>query len=321
MKLIGKNVLITGGAGFIGSHLVDRVIRENPGNVVVVDNFFLGNEANLEQARAAFSDLKVYRLDASDYASMRSVVEENKIEVAFNLAVIPLPTSLKYPAWTIRTNSEIALAFCELARTGAIQTLVHCSSSEAYGTAIYVPMDEKHPMNAITPYAAGKAAQDSTVQSYIRTFDIEAAIVRPFNNFGPRQNVGSYAGIIPIVVRKVLNGEPIEIYGDGEQTRDFIFVRTTADAFIRVYEAENARGHEINIATGYEISVNELVRRLLNVMRVPNYPVVHTDARPGDVRRHCGDVSLAKKLIGYEPSPLSDEQLDETVAWYMRMAQ
>jgi UDP-glucose 4-epimerase len=318
MQLSGKNVLITGGAGFIGSHLVDRVIQENPANVVVVDNFFLGNEENLENARNSYNELKVYRLDASDFASMRTVVEDHHVDVVFNLAVIPLPTSLKYPAWTIRTISEIALSFCELARTGDIHTLVHCSSSEAYGTAIYVPMDEKHPMNAITPYAAGKAAQDSSVQSYIRTFDIDAVIVRPFNNFGPRQNVGSYAGIIPVIVRKVLSGEPVEIYGDGEQTRDFMFVRDTADAFVRIYEQDITRGYEINIATGHEVSVNELVRRLLNVMRVPNYPVIHTDSRPGDVRRHCGDISLAEKLIGYKPSLLTDEQLDETVAWYMR---
>lgn len=317
MMLRGKNVMITGGAGFIGSHLVDRVIRENPAKIVVVDNFFLGSEENLQPAKKAFPDLKINRLDASDFGAMHTVVTDENIEIVFNLAVIPLPTSLKYPAWTMKINTDIAITFCELARIGVIETLIHCSSSEAYGTAAYIPMDEKHPKNAITPYAASKAAEDAILQSYIRTFGINAVVVRPFNNFGPRQNLGSYAGIIPIVVRKVIAGEPIEIFGDGEQTRDYIFVRNTADAFIKICDAENTRGHEINIATGNEISINELVNRLINIMHVPNYPIVHTSPRPGDVRRHCADVNLAHDLIGYNASPIKDEQLEETVAWYL----
>lgn len=317
MLLRGKNIMVTGGAGFIGSHLVDRIIRENPNKVVVVDNFFLGTEGNLQAAENVFSNLKIYRLDASDFNAMHTVVTEENIEVVFNLAVIPLPTSLKFPAWTMRVNTEIATTFCELARMGAIRKLIHCSSSESYGTAQYVPMDEKHPKKPATPYAASKDAQDTLVGSYIRTFEIDAVVVRPFNNFGPRQNLGSYAGIIPVVVRKVISGEPIEIYGDGEQTRDFIFVRNTADAIVKISESENTRGHEINIATGNEISVNELVTRLIQIMHVPNYPIIHVDPRPGDVRRHCGDVTLAHELIGYKASPILDEQLDETVAWYI----
>jgi UDP-glucose 4-epimerase len=318
MKLTGKNVLITGGAGFIGSHLVDRMIGENPAKLLIVDNFFLGQEDNLTDAREANPGLKVFRLDASDLDSMRNLVEAEKVEVVFNLAVIPLPTSLEYPVWTIHTNIGIATTFCELARWGSIQTLVHVSSSEAYGSALYIPMDEKHPMLPTTPYAASKTAEDQIVLSYHRTFNIDTVIVRPFNNFGPRQNMGSYAGIIPIIVRRVVKGLPVEIYGDGDQTRDYIFVRDTVNGFVRAYEEESTRGLEMNIATGHEITINDLVNRLLCIMRVPNYPVVHTDGRPGDVRRHCGDVSLASRLIGFESRPITDEQLEETVSWYLR---
>lgn len=318
MRLKGKSILVTGGAGFIGSHLVDRITREEPGSVVVVDNFFLGREENLADAREAFPELSVYRLDAADLAAMRQLVESERTEVVFDLAAIPLPTSLSYPVWTIKGNISIATVFCELARWGCIETLVHCSSSEAYGTAQYVPMNEDHPLLARSPYAASKVAADQVVLSYHRTYGVDAAIVRPFNTFGPRQNPGTYAGIIPIVVQRVKDGQAIEIFGDGEQTRDFIFVRDTADSFVRVYAQEATRGKVINVATGHETSVNDLVAMILRVMGVPGHPVVHTAPRPGDVRRHCGDIRLARELIGFEPPGITDERLKETVDWYLR---
>ena len=199
-----------------------------------MDNFFLGKEENLDEAAVSRPDLEIFRLDASDLAAMRDLVEKQKIEVVFNLAVIPLPTSLDYPVWTVNTNIGIALTFCELARTHNIETLIHCSSSEAYGSAESIPMNEDHPVNPQTPYAASKLAGDELVLSYVRTFNIDASVVRPFNNYGPRQNPGRYAGIIPIVVKKLKTNQPIEIFGDGEQTRDYIFVKRNRR---RIYES------------------------------------------------------------------------------------
>jgi UDP-glucose 4-epimerase len=317
LSLSGKSVLVSGGAGFIGSHLVDRLIEEEPARITVVDNFFLGREQNLDSARIKRPDLDVKRLDAADLAAMQDVATERKIDVVFDLAVVPLPTSLTYPVWTIQTNVGIATTFCELARRGLIDTLIHCSSSEAYGTARSVPMDEDHPHDAITPYAASKSAADSVITSYVKTFGIEASIVRPFNNFGPRQNPGTYAGIIPIVVRRVKQGLPIEIHGDGEQTRDFIFARETAEMIVRTFANDSTRGKVVNVATGIETSVNQLVASLLEVMDAPGHEVVHTEERPGDVRRHCADVSRARDLLSYEPQPISSDQLRETVDYYL----
>jgi len=318
VKLTNKIIMVTGGAGFIGSHLVDRIIQENPKKIIIVDNFFLGKEENLIDAKRAFPDIRICRMDASDLGSMRELVDLEKVEVVFNLAVIPLPTSLQFPGWTVNTNVEISTTFCELARWGNIQSLIHCSSSEAYGTARYVPMDEKHPLEASTPYAASKAAADLVVLSYSLTFGIDTVIVRPFNNFGPRQNDGTYAGIIPIVVRRVKNQQPIEIFGDGEQTRDYIFVKKTADAFVRIFQEPATRGKVVNVATGHEITINSLVSRLLNTLKVPDYPVLHCETRPGDVRRHCGDVSLASALTSFKASAISDDEIEETVQWYLR---
>lgn len=316
MSLRNRAVLVTGGAGFIGSHLIDRLIVEQPSKLVVVDNFFLGNENNLVDARVAFPDLQVLRLDASNLAAMQDVVTDNKIETVFDLAVVPLPTSLTYPHWTMVTNMGITATFCEIARRGLIERLVHMSSSEVYGSGRYVPMDEGHPDDAITPYAASKAAEDHIIRSYVQTFGIDATVVRPFNNYGPRQNPGSYAGIIPIVIQRVAQGLPIEIHGDGEQTRDFTFVRDTADLTVAIHETSEARGQEINVATGVGTSINTLVTRLLDILGAPDHPVVHTPERPGDVRRHEADSSKLVSLVGRQPSVLSAEALEETVDWY-----
>ena len=319
MTLRNRSVLVTGGAGFIGSHLVDRLIAESPKRVVVVDNFFLGNESNLADARAAFPDLQVLRLDASNLAAMQDVVVSNEIETVFDLAVVPLPTSLDYPHWTMLTNIGITATFCEIARRGLIERLIHMSSSEAYGSGRYVPMDEDHPDDAITPYAAAKAAEDHIIRSYVQTFGIDATVVRPFNNYGPRQNPGSYAGILPILVQRVQSGMPIEIHGDGEQSRDFTFVRDTADLTVAIHETPAARGLEINVATGVGTSINHLVERVLEIMGKPNPPIIHTEERPGDVRRHQADASRLVSLVGRQPSVLDDNALTETVEWYQKV--
>jgi UDP-glucose 4-epimerase len=318
VSLRDRSVLVTGGAGFIGSHLVDRLITESPRKIVVVDNFFLGSESNLSDARVAYPDLDVLRLDASDLASMQDVVVAHQIETVFDLAVVPLPTSLDYPHWTMLTNIGITATFCEIARRGLVERLVHMSSSEAYGSGRYMPMDEAHPDDAITPYAASKAAEDHIIRSYVQTFGIDATVVRPFNNYGPRQNPGSYAGIIPIIVKRVDRGLPIEIHGDGEQTRDFTFVRDTADLTVTIHETAAARGEEINVATGVGTSINHLVARILEIMGVPDHPVIHTPERPGDVRRHQADASKLIGLVGRKPAVLGEDALAETVAWYRK---
>ena len=318
-ELRDKSILVTGGAGFIGSHLVDRIISENPSNLVVVDNFFLGKEENLHSALARRADLQVIRLDASNFEAMQDLVAKFSTDIVFDLATIPLPTSLLYPSWTIATNIGITSAFCELSRLGLIDRLLHLSSSEAYGSALYVPMDEAHPHQASTPYASSKSAEDLIIQSYIKTFDINATIVRPFNNFGPRQNPGSYAGIIPIVVGNVLNGRPIKIFGDGLQTRDFTYVSKTVDMIVKIFQESKSQGETYNVATGIETTVNQLVKLILEVMEAPNHPIQHLAPRPSDVRRHCADVAKTQALLGFSASPMSRQEIQETVDWYKQV--
>ena len=314
-----KSILVTGGAGFIGSHLVDRLIAENPRELVVVDNFFLGKEENLIAALEMKKDLRVIRLDAANFVAMQDVVTKFGTEVVFDLATIPLPTSLLYPSWTISTIVGVVNTFCELTRLGRIERLLHLSSSEAYGSASYVPMDEKHPHEASTPYASSKSAADLIIQSYVKTFGINATIARPFNNFGPRQNPGSYAGIIPIVVQNVMSGIPIEIFGDGLQTRDFTYVLQTVDLVTRLFQEPKSQGETFNVATGFETSINDLVRMILNVMGAPNHPVIHVPPRMEDVRRHCADVTKTKALLGLSADAISLDEISETIDWYRKI--
>lgn len=316
MSVRSKSILVTGGAGFIGSHLVDRLIKDEPRRITVVDNFFLGSQENLSEALHARPDIDVIRLDASDLAAMQDVVTSHEIDTVFDLAVIPLPTSLTYPAWTVQTNVGIATTFCEIARRGLIERLVHVSSSEAYGSARYIPMNEEHPHDAITPYAASKSAADHIIESYVQTFGIDATVIRPFNNIGPRQNPGSYAGIVPIIVKRVLAGQPIEIFGDGEQTRDFIFVKDSADLIAQVHDSAECRGKVLNVATGAETSINELLARILKIMGHEDHQVIHRAERPGDVRRHLADVSKLEAALGHQSPRLTDDALAQTIEWY-----
>ncbi len=312
-------MLVTGGAGFIGSHLVDELVNEGAGNIVVVDNFFLGNEHNLDNAKASFPELEVIRLDASNLSAMQDVVTSHDIQTVFDLATIPLPTSLTYPHFTMQTNIGITSTFCEIARRGLIERLVHMSSSEAYGSGRYVPMDEDHPHDALTPYAAAKSAEDHILRSFVSTFGIDATIIRPFNNYGPRQNPGSYAGIIPIIVQRVRTGLPIIIHGDGEQSRDFTYVRDTAKFAVAIHDSPECRGQEINVATGIGTSINTLVQSMLTIMGKPDYPIEYVKERPGDVRRHMADVTKLKALIGQQPEVLNVDSLAETIEFYERV--
>lgn len=315
--LKGKRVLVTGGAGFIGSHLVDRLVKENPNRIVVIDNLFLGNDTNLNETKKSFPNLTIYHHNLADYENTKSIFEKEQIDVVFNLAVIPLPTSLQKPVFTFEENANTVLVVSELLRKKFYKSLIHFSSSEVYGSAEYTPMDENHPLNPCTPYAASKAAGDHLVLSYVKTFGVDATVVRPFNNFGPRQNRGKYAGIIPIVIQRALQGRPITINGDGCQTRDYIFVKDVADAAVNIFKEEKTRGKILNIASGKEISVNDLVKKILNILKL-DAKIEHQAVRPGDVQRHFADISLAKKIIHFHPSTGLAEGLAETVEWYKK---
>lgn len=316
MNLKNKSVVVTGGAGFIGSHLVEALAKKQPDNIIIIDNLFLGKEKNFENAKKLYPKLNFIKESVSDYGKMQEIFKNNKIDVVFNLAVIPLPASLEKPYWSSRENIDITLNICELARQDYFKKLIHYSSSEVYGTAKYVPMDEEHPKNPETPYAAAKLATDELALSYCRTFGIDVSVVRPFNNYGPRQNEKAYAGVIPITIKRILNNQSPIIFGDGKQTRDFIHVRDTALATIKLAELNNAKGKTLNIASGKETSIEYLISLIAKELDYKK-GIIHKKPRPGDVRRHLADIKLAKKVIGFKPTIDIKDGIKETVKWYV----
>jgi UDP-glucose 4-epimerase len=317
MSLKNKSILVSGGAGFIGSHLVDRIVNEEPDNLVVVDNFFLGDKSNLEDAQSNYPNLKIYNQDATDYEGVRSIMEKEAIEVVFNLAIVPLPVSLEKPKWAYEHNVAITLTYCELLRNDFFDTLINYSSSEAYGTCLYAPMDEDHPLNPMTPYAASKASADHLLLSYYRTFGLDVAIIRPFNNFGPRQNDKGYAAVIPITIKRILSGEAPVIYWDGEQSRDFIYVTNTADGAIEIYNHKNTRGRVLNIASGKDTTINTVVKMIAKLLDCDK-PIIYLEKRPGDVRRHIANTFLARDLINFKSKINFEEGIKLTIEWYKK---
>jgi UDP-glucose 4-epimerase len=288
-----------------------------PEKIVVVDNFFLGKMENIAEAKNQLGNkLRVHNVDATDRRALRGVFEkEGSIDVVFNLAVKPLFVSFIDPVSTFLTCVDTALNLLEFQRDGLFETLVHFSSSEVYGSAKRVPMDENHPIRPTTPYGAGKAAADHLVISYYLSYGSDVTIIRPFNNFGPRQNEKAYAGVIPTTIMKILRSEPPVIFGDGKQTRDFTYVEDTAEAAIKVYETRATRGRILNIGHCKETSINDLVRMIMRLLDCGN-KIIYDKPRQGDVRRHWADVSQAKKLIGFNPKTSLEEGLGKTVAWY-----
>jgi UDP-glucose 4-epimerase len=315
LSLQNKSVVVTGGAGFIGSHLVDRLINEKPDNLVVVDNFSLGKERNLISAKVKYPKLKIYHQNATINSLMERILEEEQPDVLFNLAIVPLPVCLKHPKLAYDTNVKLTSVICDLARRDYFKTLIHYSSSEAYGTALSTPMTEDHPLNPTTPYGASKIASDHLVLSYIQTFGIDASIVRPFNAYGSRQNEKSYAGVIPITIKRIFNKNTPIIHGDGLQTRDFTFVTDLVEATTKTYQTRATRGKVLNIASGIETSIKELILKISELMDFSK-PPIFTDIRPGDVRRFFGSNALATSLIGYKPRINLENGLKTTIDWY-----
>ena len=308
-----RKVLVTGGAGFIGSALVEELI--NRGNLVVVfDDFSSGSLRNLSHIKN--KKLKVTRGDVRDFEALKAVTKH--VDQIFHLAVLNLRLSLKEPFPVHEVNVTGTVNVCMAVKENPkIKKLIYVSSSEAYGTAKYVPMDEEHPLEPTTPYGASKAAGELYVQGFHTAFNVPSIIVRPFNTYGPRAREDVYAEVIPKFVKRVENSLPPVIYGDGKQTRDFTYVTDTVNGIMLASECNDLLGDKVNIAYGKEVSINEVANIVLKVFkRDEEIQPVHTSPRPGDVRRHFASISKATRMLGFKPTVPIEVGIEKYVKWY-----
>jgi UDP-glucose 4-epimerase len=307
MRVEGKRVLVTGGAGFIGSHLVDLLAPSN--EVTVLDDFSVGTLANLNSS----PQVNVVQADIRDRASVDAAVKQS--EVIFHLAVVCLRVSIPDPMASHDVNALGTLNLLLAARESPLQRFVYISSSEVYGTAHQVPMDERHPLNPTTPYAAAKLAGEAYTLSFHRTYGLPATVVRPFNVYGPREHVDGPSGeVIPRFVARAIAEKPLVVFGDGLQTRDFTWVGDTVRGILMAAECDELVGDCVNIARGQEVSVLEIARLVQELVGTGSQ-IQHQAERPGDVRRHIAGVERARSLLRFTATVSIDEGLARYVEW------
>lgn len=301
--------LVTGGAGFIGSHLAEELVRRGHA-VRVADSFITGKRRNLDH----LPGVELIQGDLADFAVAERAV--HGMDYVLHQAAIPsVPRSVKDPITSNRANIDASINVLVAARDAGVKRLVYAGSSSAYGNTPTLPKQEDMAPSPLSPYALQKLVAEQYAQMFTRLYSFETVTTRYFNVFGPRQDPGSpYSGVISLFATALLEGRQPIIYGDGEQTRDFTYVANVVDGVLRACEAPNAAGQVVNVATGGRISLNELVRVMNDIVGTRLQPI-YKEERAGDVRDSQADVTKARDLLGYSPIVSLEEGLRKTLAW------
>lgn len=314
MNWKGKTVLITGAGGFIGSHLTERLVREG-----ATVRAFVRYNSRADEGLLALLPTDVYRNieiisgDLRDSSAVRTAMRG--IDVVFHLgALIAIPYSYRHPREVIDTNITGTLNVLTAVRDFGTSRMVHTSTSEVYGTAQYVPIDEKHPLQGQSPYSASKIGADKIVESFHRSFDVPVATLRPFNTFGPRQ---SARAVIPTIISQALAASEIRL-GALDPMRDFTFVSDTVEGFLRMGWYDAAVGQEINIGSGACISIGDLAKKVLHLTG-KSLPIICENQRlrptQSEVMRLHAGIEKAQQVLGWTPQTTLDAGLKQTIAW------
>ncbi len=309
-----KSIVVTGGAGFLGSYIV-RLLLESENTITILDDFSNGKEFHLKGLETN-PNLKIIRGDITHLDDVTRAFEN--CQIVIHLAVLGLRQSIKEPD---RVNEVIVngtLNCLNVARENNIELFINCSSSEVFGTAQYIPMNEEHPLLPETPYAASKVAQDMYVFSYGKTYGLPWTTVRPFNMYGPNSHWQGYRGeLIPKMIVRAMNKKPLFIFGEGNQTRDFIYVEEAAKGIIDIASNNDCLSNSINICTGEETTIRKIADIICTEFSLnPDEYIQKQKPRPGDVMRHLGDNSKFEKLTGYQPKTTIEEGITKTISWF-----
>ena len=322
------SILITGGAGFIGSTLAEHFLKLGH-KVIVLDDLSRSPPDNIRACYNYSPRFFFIKGSVTDFDTLDSITYG--VDVVFHLAAqVHWEESINEPVSSFQTNTMGTLNVLEairktLSRKTPVKLMVYASSAEVYGTAQYVPMDEAHPFNPQSPYAAGKAASDRLCSSYYHTYKMPVVILRQFNTYGPRQGFKGYSAVVPKFCSQVLSGFPPTVYGDGEQTKDFHYIDDLINAYALILESRDKIdlfGKAINFGTGIETSINKLAETILEAAaaktgRTRELSPVHLPPRPGEVRRFVADISLAKDKLGFEPKISLDDGISKYIDWFL----
>ena len=308
----GKKVLVTGAGGFIASHLTERMVKEGAAVRGLVHYNALGSRGWLEQSPLV-DQVEVLAGDITDRDSVHRAMEG--VDVVFHLAaLIAIPYSYRAPESYVRTNVNGTLNVLQTARDLGTPRVVHTSTSEVYGSALYVPIDEKHPLQGQSPYSASKIGADKMAEAFYRSFDVQVATVRPFNTFGPRQ---SARAVIPTIITQCLKQGEVHL-GSLIPTRDMNFVSNTVDGFVMAAQSAEMVGRTVNLGSGREISIGDLAALIASLIGI-DFEVESDDARKrpekSEVNRLLANHSLATELMGWTPRVTLEEGLERTIVW------
>ena len=312
---MAKRVLVTGGAGFISSNFIRHLLANTPYDVVSLDALtYAGTTANLAEVMD-HERLSFVHGDIRDPALVADVVSE--VDVIVNAAAEShVEKSIEEGASEfVTTNVEGTQILLDAIRRSPVERFILISSSEVYGTAEAAPMDEEHPLNPRSPYAATKAGADRLAYSYWTTYELPIVIVRPFNNYGPRQHPEK---VIPRFVTQALDDRPLTIHGDGHASRDWLYVDDDAEAIEAIIETsiDRVAGEVLNVATGVDIPVERIADLVLDALGKPPSLKTHVPERPGQVDRHIGSTEKMERLTGWRAQTSFEQGLERTVAWY-----
>lgn len=312
MKLSGLSILVTGGAGFIGSHLVETLAKKN--RVIVYDNFS-SSVFSLRYLRnlSTLSHLGIIQGDILDQKKLFAAM--SGVDVVFHLAVACVRLSLGNPTYVHEVNATGTLNTLIAAKKAKVKRFIYISSSEVYGSATSARIDENHPINPTTVYGMSKYVGECYTKLFHNHRGLPSIIVRPFNSYGPRSHFdGIYGEVIPRFVVRALNGKQPIIFGNGNQKRDFTYIDDTVEGIVKAVQSEKLLGTTVNIAYGKDVSVNEVAQEICKITTLPFQPF-HRPPRPNDVARHAANINKAKKQLSYKPKISIREGLKKYIEW------
>jgi dTDP-glucose 4,6-dehydratase len=311
-----KRILVTGGAGFIGSNFLHHLLTRHPEyTVYVLDSLtYAGNLDNLP--RELFECPRYHFVEGSitDEPLLKKLMDKTDVVVHF-AAESHVSYSIQNVSVFVETNVRGTQVLCEAIRGSGVERFLNISSSEVYGSALTTPMDEDHPLLPFSPYAASKIGAERMVYAYYKTFDLPALIIRPFNNFGPRQHIEK---VIPRFITQALSGEPISVHDDGRQTRDWLYVEDCCEAIDNAIHADigTLKGEVINLGTGKDTSILAIAEMIQDLLEKPRTMISLDGTRPGQVLRHVASTDKAASLLGWKATTAFAQGLAQTVEWY-----